>query len=290
MGIGLELFALHRTATNSVEISLSPLETGAGLLIMSGIRDITERKIAEAALVDARQEAERANRAKSAFLAAASHDLRQPVQALSLLNKVLARTSPPGSKAAEVAAIQAEAISSMSDLLNSLLDISKLEAGAVKPDIQDCSVRSIFERVRAQFSAGAEAKGLKLFLDECDDVVRTDPALLQQIVQNLVANAIRYTERGHVRLRCPDTGATIRIEVLDTGSGIPPDQRQMIFEDVYQIRAGGARRKASDSACQSYGAPPICSATRSRLIRRSAKAPASAWRCPRASHDERQWA
>jgi CheY-like chemotaxis protein/anti-sigma regulatory factor (Ser/Thr protein kinase) len=96
--------------------------------------------------------------------------------------------------------------------------------------------------VRAQFAAQAEAKGLKLLLDECNDLVRTDPTLLQQIVQNLVANAIRYTHEGHVHLRCPDTGAAVRIEVLDTGSGIPREEQERIFEDFYQVpRDSGGR-------------------------------------------------
>jgi CheY-like chemotaxis protein/nitrogen-specific signal transduction histidine kinase len=236
---------LHRDGHEfPVEISLSPLQTPTGLLVSSAIRDISDRKAIERALLDAHKEAERANRAKSAFLAAASHDLRQPLQTLSLLNAALARTAEPDSKAAGIAAGAAQALSSMSELLNALLDISKLEAGAVKPDIEDCSVRLIFERLRAQFAAQAEAKGLELIVDECDDIVRTDAILLEQIVQNLLANAIRYTKAGLIQLRCLHSHAYVQIDVVDTGIGIRDGDLQLIFEEFYQAPVeAGARRE-----------------------------------------------
>jgi CheY-like chemotaxis protein/two-component sensor histidine kinase len=213
------------------------------MLVSSAIRDITDRKAIERALVDARNEADRANRAKSAFLAAASHDLRQPLQTLTLLNTALSRIADPGSKVADIAAGESQALGSMSELLNSLLDISKLEAGAVKPDIEDCSVNHIFERLRAQFSTQAEAKGLELIVDDCDDVVRTDATLLEQIVQNLMANAIRYTEQGLVQLRCLHNGTSVQIDVLDTGIGIPTNELQLIFEEFYQAPRPPGERK-----------------------------------------------
>ena len=144
---------------------------------------------------------------------------------------------------AAAVANQREALESISELLNALLDISRLESGAIRPDISDCSVQAIFRRLKAAFELQAKAKGLELEVEDCDDAVHTDGGLLEQIIQNLVANAIRYTREGSVKLRCLHEQAFIRIEILDTGIGIPRDQMESIFEDFYQVRQDDGQRR-----------------------------------------------
>ena len=250
MGANLDLFALRRDGTEfPVEVSLSPVQDGDQMLVAAAIRDITERNRVKAELIVAREAAEqaraladeardvadRANLAKSRFLATASHDLRQPLQTLALLNGTLLRlVHDPDALAA--LSQQELAIGAMSRLLNALLDMSKLESGAIKPEIADFKVVAIFEELRNEFASIAARKGLNLQIESSGHVIFSDPSLVEQILRNLLSNAIKYTRAGRVTLQCiPDGDAKVRIEVMDTGIGIPADQLPYIYDEFYQV-------------------------------------------------------
>jgi len=193
---------------------------------------------------------EAANSSKTRFLAAASHDLRQPTAAIGLLVSLLRQQPANASDSREIINMLDEAVASMESLLVGLLDISRLDAGAVQPQFQSVALHDLFQAVKVHEQSAAEAKGLRLHfrlpsgLEGHKLMVTTDPLLVHSVLRNLLSNAIRYTQKGGVLVVARRKGKRrIRIQVWDTGIGIAPDQIERIFEEFYQV--GNAARDRS---------------------------------------------
>jgi two-component system, chemotaxis family, CheB/CheR fusion protein len=203
--------------------------------------DITERKRVKSALVEAKLQAELANKAKSRFLAVASHDLRQPLQTLALLQGLLARMVE-GEKAQKTVARLDETLASMSGMLNALLDINQIEAGAVHPHVITFPINDLLGRLRDEFTYHAQSRGLALHIVPCGLSIESDPRLLEQMLRNLLSNALKFTERGSVLLGCRRRAGVLRIEVWDTGGGIPGRELEAIFDEYHQLENGARAR------------------------------------------------
>ena len=198
--------------------------------------DISLRKRAEAELLVAKQQAESANLAKTRFLAAASHDLRQPIQAINLFRDALGRTEL-NEEQKTICNFLSMSVHSLGELLYSLLDISKLEAGLVVPQLETVSVEDLFKAIDAEFSPMAQQKNLrfKLFYPIKDMLLVTDPRLLLSVLRNLVDNAIKYTETGGILVGARRRGGGMVIQVWDTGIGIEAQYGDQVFEECFQV-------------------------------------------------------
>jgi two-component system CheB/CheR fusion protein len=196
--------------------------------------DITERKNTAKALEEAKQQAELANIAKSRFLAAASHDLRQPLQTLTLLQGLLAKTVE-GEKAQKLVARLDETLGAMSGMLNTLLDINQIEAGTIQPETIGFPIDTLLDRLRDEFTYHAQAQRLALRAVPCSLSINSDPRLLEQMIRNLLSNALKYTKHGKVLLGCRRREGMLSIEIWDTGVGIPAKELEAIFDEYHQL-------------------------------------------------------
>jgi signal transduction histidine kinase/ActR/RegA family two-component response regulator len=211
----LSLRSFNRMFTESVRLRFENLEL---------VGQLTAQKEA----------AESANLAKSRFLAAASHDLRQPIHALNLYLGAFAQlqlSRPAGALLGKVR----QCASIMDEMFRTLLDVSKLDAGAVKPQISVFAIAPLLARVRLEFEPQTRAKGLDLRVLQCSAFARSDPALVERILRNLVSNAIRYTDKGTVLVGCRRLPGALRVSVYDTGVGIEQSEQSLVFEEFYQI-------------------------------------------------------
>lgn len=195
------------------------------------------------ALRAARLEADKARAAKLRFMLSASNDIRHHLQTLVLLNAALVKTVD-NPKAQKMFAMQGDAMGHLSDLMNSLLDITDLESGEVEPTVEEVNIGEVLVALDEEFRGNAEAKKLELEIDTSTDVVRSDRTLLTQALRSLLANAVRYTEAGKVAVRCARDDDGLRITVSDTGIGIPEDHLADIFDEFYRVEYDPAGRHA----------------------------------------------
>lgn len=200
--------------------------------------DITREHDTMRALEEARDQAVEASRAKSRFLAAASHDLRQPLYALTLFASALERRLKQADVADLVRNVQ-QAARTMQSMFNSLLEISKLDAGVTMPRVTEFAVGDVLRKLESEFRDRATGRGLRFRVVASTAMVRSDPELLESILRNLLSNAVKFTTSGSILFGCRRAGTQLRIEVHDTGPGIPPEQFSRLFQEFAQgnIRA-----------------------------------------------------
>lgn len=219
----------NRTATQNIRLRFRAEQ----LAIDLRARNKTAKRLADD-LLRQKQIAEEANLAKSRFLAAASHDLRQPSHALSLLVGALRGAQTRAEEARILVQIERSA-DALNTLFGALLDVSRLDAGVVEVHRRPFPVDAVLERVCTEYMVDASAKNIRLTRIPCRAIVDTDPVLLERIARNLVSNAVRYTDTGRIVVGCRRRGVHIAIQVWDTGRGIPHDQINLVFQEYYQV-------------------------------------------------------
>ena len=208
---------------------------------METIRLRFEKDALMADLQRQKELAEQASQDKSRFLAAASHDLRQPLHALGLFAQAL-RERTGGTPQQELAQRIGASVDALEGLLNALLDVSRLDAGVLQPRVQPVPLRALAERLGAEFAPLAQAQGLAWRCEGPHIAVATDPALLETLLRNLLANAVRYTPRGEVALAWQADGAHAVLSVRDIGIGIAPEHQREVFREFVQLHNPGRDR------------------------------------------------
>jgi signal transduction histidine kinase/CheY-like chemotaxis protein len=203
--------------------------------------DVTELKVAQLSLAEARDEAlkakaeaERADSAKSKFLAAVSHDLRQPAQSLTLLASLL-KDRAEGTALARLAEPIDQAVGALKLLLDGLLDISRLDAKVIVPAFREISLAEVLNPLLVEYGARAAEQGLELRAVPTSVQVRTDPTLLERMLRQLLENALRFTRHGRILVGCRRRGGRVWLEVVDSGIGIAASEHSVIFDEFYQI-------------------------------------------------------
>ncbi|MBI5164185.1 MAG: PAS domain S-box protein [Magnetospirillum sp.] len=242
IGIGREVQGRRKDGTTfPLDLAIAEWFDGGRRYFTGMMRDITARKEAEAEIARARDEAlaakaeaERASVAKSKFLAAASHDLRQPVQSLILLSSLL-RERTAGSSLTQIVAPLDQSIAALNGMLGGLLDVSRLDAGVVEAHVEDLALHDLVGRLAAEYTSLAGQKGLRLRWHCPRSHVRTDPQLIERILRNLLDNALKYTRSGGILVGCRRRGGEWRVDVVDTGVGISDTHLDGIFEEFFQV-------------------------------------------------------
>lgn len=229
LALVLYFISLSLQARNSAQATLAAIQLRfANTELLARLREETDKA------VQAHQEVVEAHLAKSKFLAAASHDLRQPIHALGLFLAVLEGT-PLTSQQTQLLASAQSVNEASSEMLNTLLDFSRIEAGVVDVQSSAFALQPLLNKLENEFAPQANAKNLVYRARDSSVVLQSDPTLVELILRNLISNAIRYTDRGGMLMACRRRGAFCSIEVWDTGIGIPAHQHKDIFREFHQL-------------------------------------------------------